>query len=373
MPKVSPARTLVILLYLFLWLIYSVIGMKKQELGWDVFGYLGAVVSLETSDPQVIHNLAYGAVREGTSPEVFSSLTDIPYRRSMFESPGLFVLQLPFYTVKPLYVGALWILSKAGIPLMAATKLVSSIVAFLVALVALLWACHIDKSWRAPLWASLVCYATGVISMSRVVTPDSLSALCLLVLFYLVLTRKSCSLAGIVAILSILARPDNLLVAPPLLAILFWRGEGRGYMFWALGTLLVGGCVSYGAGAYPFSTLFHHTFVEYLVDPSQGASHFNVASYLPALKNGAISAIFEPLVIGFGVTALLATSLAWRKEGRDGNVFAVIIVLAISAGVRFILFPVAWPRFFWGHALVASLILLSELITVCRDDGEPGR
>jgi hypothetical protein len=352
-----------VFIYLAVWLFCSTLGASKISPSWDAFGYIGSMISIETTSSEEIHRRTYDHVKSSVSDKTFSELVTSPYRKDMLERPDLFVKQLPFYIVKPFYIALLWGLNNTGLPPLSAIAFVASASTFLISIVVLLWMYKLNPSLWAFFWSTFICFTGGVVTMPQACTPDSLSALLLTLFFYLIVWQGSSQMLGIVAILSLFTRPDNVFVVFFALLYLAITRKDISLFLWGLGGVAALKFHSLTVSAYSFQTLFYHTFVSPLSNPSLEYPSLNLKIYLAILRQGIIGSFSEPLLIGLAAITVIALVVTWTK---NKGIFLLLIVFSASGLVKFFVFPAPWPRFFWAHLITTMLLSFTSFYAYKR-------
>ena len=119
MSKLAAYPTVV---YLCFFLLLSAWAALQPKHTWDVVGYIGC--SVDSSDPRDIHRLTYDAIRNVASAK--GMLADNPYHADLAANPYHFAEQLPFYSIKPIYVLLIKGLRRLGVPFPTAAATVSA-------------------------------------------------------------------------------------------------------------------------------------------------------------------------------------------------------------------------------------------------------
>src|SRR5712672_2688886 len=72
---------------------------------WDVLAYVGCAINLSESDQVKIHAQVFEQAREELPEEDFHEMTtSVPFRQDVAANPWHFAEQLPFYSIRPLYI-----------------------------------------------------------------------------------------------------------------------------------------------------------------------------------------------------------------------------------------------------------------------------
>src|SRR5688572_16062882 len=114
---------------------------KRPLYNWDMLPYENLILKLDGFNAKEAHSQTYQLTRENIPEEYFRQLTDTnhAYRSRMMKDAAAFGDELPFYIVKPLYIGFSYLFYKAGTPLPQATKVPAIISYLLIGLLLFYW------------------------------------------------------------------------------------------------------------------------------------------------------------------------------------------------------------------------------------------
>ena len=104
-----------------LYLLIAVLALwqsaSKPMHNWDMIGYVAAAKSFEESDASALHDFTYRQLRESVTHKKYTSLAsgkgDL-YRETISEDPAAFAEQLPFYRIRPVYTGLIYLSTRRG-------------------------------------------------------------------------------------------------------------------------------------------------------------------------------------------------------------------------------------------------------------------
>ncbi|MES3006696.1 MAG: hypothetical protein V4751_02885 [Pseudomonadota bacterium] len=326
---------------------------------WDVVGYVGAALSWQTSDPLAVHSQTYELLRLELPEQAFAGLLGGPYATAMATNAEQFYSQLDMYRIKPLYVGLLTVLNAIGLSLVDAGKVLSVVPAALLCVLIYAWLKrHVSANFALSITV-LLSLCSRLFDVARAILPDSLSALILVLAVCLWLERPATARwAFILLVLSILVRTNNILFVAPLLAyVAYAESRLRGWQSSSVrepAIVLVAAVICYFVVSASFNhqwwRLFHHTFIESIVDINTFAVNFSFDQYLQVL-----STRLRQIVIGnfvmvtnllpfllFAILALLAS------RGRFATLRMIVVICFLNFVCYFLMFPLveSWDRFF---------------------------
>ena len=325
---------------------------------WDMIGYIGAALHREEPDLVVVHQRTYAEVRAHVSADEFVQLTGMnprrPFREVVFRDPVAFAQQLPYYSVKPLYVSIIALVARSSGSLVKASQHVSLVCYALLLAVLFLWR---RPGTGRSLWllvvGALAYVGTSAIrDVAALATPDALS-LVLSALAFLLLLRSMPHAALATAVVAIAARPDNVTLVLPLVAYLGLWAPTRwriGIAFaagWTAVTVLVAGGIDWACGGYPWSQVFYRGVLYIPAYPARYVPTPLVQTYLQALTVGLVRMATDlpreivVLVVGLGLSMGIVGA-----GGRD-RTGAWMALMATSAMIgRILVYPCVEERYF---------------------------
>ncbi len=359
---------------------------------WDVVPYVATTLTAESDDPAAMHEVTYGLLRQSLDAAQFNSLIGGEYAVAMYASPENFAGQLSMYEIKPLYVLLLRGLAAAGANPVDGIIWLSLVPGLLICVILFHWLRLLTGPMQAVLAVILFSVGARLFDLSRVPTPDNLSALAVTAGLWCLLARRWTAGAVACLCLSIWIRTNNIIFVAPLLLLLCWNHLRRSEplqtreFYWYAGGLAFS-TLSYvwisAVFDYDWWRLFYHTLVESQIDIETFAEPFSVTLYLDVLRgaavqlfaNGAMIATVLPL---FLLLWLIAWSGTWR--GNLASIFrpsgpvslADVSLLCLPVFAAFlVLFPliVGLDRFLTPYYAAIVLYAVSRISA----DASPGR
>jgi hypothetical protein len=347
--EMSKLSRFAIVPYVCFFLLLSAYALLQPEYTWDLLGYIGA--SVDSTDARTVHDVAFDAIRPFAAKKDIQ--VDNPYRVDLAANPYHFAEQLPFYSIKPVYVALIKGEHRLGMPFPRAAVAISAVSNFLLAL--LLWYWLSPYLAGLPLAASctLIMLSPNILELSRWATPDCLATFVAALGLYLVLERKLYFWGCSFLILDIWVRTDVLVLAGVVFLALLLRGKLDFAQFAALSLLSLASyfTINHFAGNYGWPALFYNSFLGGLTTPGETLVHFSRSAYVHQVVRGA----YLWLISGsFGLYLLLGGLAVWlnRTSLYSDIVAAVLAARAVSyalypngdqryTAVLFVLIPVA--------------------------------
>ncbi|MGO4834507.1 hypothetical protein AB4144_19810, partial [Rhizobiaceae sp. 2RAB30] len=215
---------LAVLFFAAVCLLVSAYALVRPDYNWDMVAYVAAALEDRHSDPVELHAETWKRISEGASQsQLYHLQYSNPYNKHQWENPVDFQSQLSMYRVKVAYVALIEALEPLT-GLVKASMLMSIIPSLALGALCLWWLGRDDALQGAFVLAPILVLA-DYSHMTTAVVPDMLVSVVSL-LAILLFARKRDLAACIVLFVSVLIRPDNIVLAFALLltAIAFgWR------------------------------------------------------------------------------------------------------------------------------------------------------
>jgi hypothetical protein len=318
--------------YLCFFLLLSVWAIRQPHYTWDVLGYVGCAV--DSTDAKVIQRAALDAIRNATSDEDIR--VDNPYRADVAANPYHFAEQLPFYSIKPVYVAFIKVLHRTGMPFQKSAVAISAASDFLLAVLLWQWLAPYLSSWSLAAACTLIMLSPNILVLSRWATPDCLATLVAAVAFYLILERRSYFMGSAFLVLNVWVRTDALVLAGIVFAVLLMSRKLDIAEFAALSLLALGSyfTINHFAGNYGWPTLFYNSFLGGVTAPGEMIIHISRSAYVHQVVRGA----FLWLITGSFALYLLLGGLAISLNRSSMYSLMCGAVLAARA-LSYLLYP----------------------------------
>jgi hypothetical protein len=347
---------------------------------WDVVGYIAAAKSYEQSDNAALQAFTYAELRAVLPAELYEDIArernlgtgpGALYRRTVNTNPAAFGEQLPYYQIRPLYVGLIYLLYKAGVEIEFATHLISGIAVALALLVLYLTAIRRLHPAVACLLPPLA-WMFGAFDLARFSTPDGLAFLAVMLIVYCFAQRRIAWLC-IALPIALCARTDLILFTGPLLLALF--ATEREHRSWialsAAASLLayVGILTHYHHPGW--ATLVYFNVIERWIYPLSNPPTLTMQQYFTALAHGTIALFADKIFLAY--LAMLVLAAFWlRKRALTSAPVILLAAAAVHIVGRFLALPFMWDRFFPAPYTISALAVF-WLIRDARADAIQSR
>ena len=346
---------------------------------WDIIAYVGIVYSITEDSIEEAHARTYAEIKKSVSPRRYQFLigenaVSSEYIKIVARDPQSFAQQLPFYSVKPLYPAMLYLLSKLNIDIVPASILISQISYLLIGGLLMYWLTKYYPIVPACLLTIGLVSIPFVLLLATYSGPDGLSVLLVLLGLFLFTETKYLKSAIAVLLISITARPDNIILIALLAFYSFTFHQNTRKA--AVGTLLISIGIYLGltgmSGNTGWETLFYHTYIQYLSYPLTDPVSVSFGDYLNILaeksKPIAIANTSYSFIL-FLLLNVVALQLRFKDRLTDDRHFQAILVVLIYSCVHWFLFPNQKER------LLAACFLFTivSLLIGVRDKVSPIR
>ena len=331
--------------------------------------YMGLVLQKDFKNINTIHIQTFEELKRNVPQKDFSMLTDTsnPYRKKMFENAGEFYAQLPYYSIKPLYVDLVRLFFRMGISLPRATVLPSVLSYFLLGCLLLLWVSAYLRLPYAVIGCLLFMLTPPMFTAGALSSPDAMSAVFLLAAFYFVLVRPLVLPAFLFLLLAVWTRLDNVITAG--LMVVLWNMNGgrpdRNRIIVSIAMLIViaisyftiNSFASELGGKIELYNRFYR-FPNMIPDYQSG---FSFSTYLGVLYSRGISGIYNSNIIVCFLFVFLVLARSGRINIRrpDRNQWFVLAFIFIFA-IRYLMYPEISDRFYLAFYLAIYAIFLEK-------------
>jgi hypothetical protein len=328
----SKLSRLAIIPYACFFLLLSAYAVLQPEYTWDLLGYIGS--SVDSTDARMIHDVAFDAIRPFAAKKDIQ--VDNPYRVDIAANPYHFAEQLPFYSIKPLYVALIKGEHRLGMPFPKAAVAISALSNLLLALLLWRWLSAYLGGLPLATACTLIMLSPNILELSRWATPDCLATLVAALALYLILERRLYFWGCSFLVLDVWVRTDVLVLAGIVLLVLLLRSKLDFAQFASLSLLSLGSyfAINHFAGNYGWPALFYNSFQGGLTTPGETFIHFSRSAYLHQVVRGA----YLWLISGsFALYLLLGGLAIWLERS---SLYADMIAAVLAARVvSYVLYP----------------------------------
>jgi hypothetical protein len=358
----SKLSRLAIIPYVCFFLLLSAYAVLQPEYTWDLLGYIGS--SVDSTDARTIHDVAFDAIRPFAAKKDIQ--VDNPYRVDVAANPYHFAEQLPFYSIKPIYVALIKGEHRLGIPFPRAAVAISALSNLLLALLLWRWLSAYLGGLPLATACTLIMLSPNILELSRWATPDCLATLVAALALYLILEPRLYFWGCSFLVLAVWVRTDVLVVAGIVFMVLLLRGKLDFAEFASLSLLSLGSyfTINHFAGNYGWPALFYNSFQGGLTTPGETLIHFSRSAYLHQVVRGA----YLWLISGsFALYLLLGGLAIWlERSSLYANMIAAVLAARV---VSYVLYPNGDQR----YTAVLFVVIPVALVIAIRQSTLKGK
>jgi hypothetical protein len=359
-------RLLAPLLFFFVAACALYLSIYEPFLNPDMVYYIAAAKSFEERDLESLHSFTYNELRNSVPDAVYQDLTQAGGRHVRSTDPYAFKEIMPFYQIRPVYTGLIYLFYKTGINIVFATHVISGIA--VVVAVAFLYLMSVSFLVKPLIYAvPPLALIFNVLDLAKYSTPDALAFLAVILSAYLYL-KKRIALLLILLPIMLGIRTDLILFTIPLLLFFVFERSTR----WKAALLIfISVAIYHSIGAYwenpGWSTIFYITLVLVpgVASPISMIPTLTASVYFYALFRGTSRLVFNESFILYILVAASSlyviknhaktTSVVIAFKSSSAVLAVVCLVFVVS---HFLAFPVAWDRFFSAPYLLGAFSLL---------------
>jgi hypothetical protein len=342
-------------IYLWFFLATALHAYYHPLLNWDMIAYMGVAESFTTSDPDKLHDATMADMKEVDDAGTFYHHHD---KDPLINTAESFRQQLPFFSIKPLYTGAVWLLHALGIAMSKATWMLS-ILGFL-GVGAICY--YVFPSGSDPgLWWLVVCFFCGcghypLAAVAHLSTPDTLCLAFSIAAYCLWMYQRSFFDFAGCFLMAQLSRPDTLMLSAMLTLFFtfiapapyrFTLRHGLGFIFIAILSYVV---ITAVTGTYGWKALFYYYFITRSARPADVVPDFSVQQYVHIVYDGILhitaNACLQLLCLG-----TVIASCCYHSENR--HMLGVLWATWLAFALRFVVFPAGQEdRYYYPYYLI---------------------
>ena len=332
----------------FLMLLLCSFPLVRPAYNWDTLGYLGNVYLLEGLSTTKAHARVYAdAAAIGDAEARGRLINDEKSGAAIRARDAISFLQyLPFYSIRPAYIGFTYLLYRLGAPAIVSLMLVSAISYSCAALIVIVWLRRYFEPSKALLFSLLILFS--LVDIAKEATPDMMSCALLLFASYQAVENRSFLASVILIAASVLVRTDNLILLLTLALFLWYRQE---ISFVVCASACLSGAfavtlINHFGGTYSWALLFQQSFYGPFAYPAQVVPHVSSKMYIHTALVSAWT-----LARGYPYLPILF-AIAIAKQGRMREFFCVVLIASL---LHFLLFPNADLRYYVLAVVVGSV------------------
>jgi len=323
-------------------------GVLRPSHNWDIIGYVAAAYHADGYRGHDLSARVFRTIESDVDPKLFSELTHGPYRETVFQDPVSLEQQIPFYSIRVVYISVMRVAGRIGLDYAKASYWISAFSA--AAGVVLLWRIILSfgvSGFFLPLLVAPFLLA----DLPVFSTPDAL--MCAYALGCVLHGLKGGRFMWILLGLIPLFRTDYIVLSLFISVYLYFTGQRFQALLGFLLSAVCYGLVTYVFQAYGWLTLFNFSFLNRDPYPATMRIAEHPGLYLAPYKAMLSRLVLQPEVAIY-VAAVLFLVMKLRRAGEPRFFYALVLPILFVV-VHLALFPMYQSRFF---AFAISLIEL---------------
>ena len=341
--------------YFLMLIVISLACIAMPKCNFD--GVFYSALASGSNDPLVLQ----GAGAEFLSHQSDrSELNASPYENDMMINADHFKQQLPFYSVKPLYVLLLRVLHICGAGWRSGA-IISAICYFLLGVVVHRWLGAHYANLSVSLYAASLMLSPTLLQIVRWTSPDLVSILISVTAIWCILELRKPLSAAVLLLAGIWVRPETVVFCSfVFLAILLSRMMAASWVC-CLETMAATSYVLISHCAYPVRVLFYVSIVNRSFTPSQ--VHFALT---PQVRLHYLTKSVQELVLMnpfLSVPVLLVAVIFITRKKRN----PISVMIATASLVSFAIAYAVLPHF-EARYYISLLVFIPVLIFLCCGD-----
>ena len=358
---------------IFASLLFFAFSISSPDQNWDILGYSASAISLENNDPAFIHNYIYGELQNyGTESERKKLMAGSDYAATMHNDANAFFQQIPYYKIRIIFVGLIYLFVTFGINIFTAGHIIAAAAASLGLIV---YFYGFKDYIKSNFWIMIPFFYVllGIFNAAQYVTADTLAFLWI-GLISVAFIRKHWTVYPLIA-LSVLMRTDLAVLVAIMLSYIFffWPNSRLKASITAVLAGILYLSVNDFVGNYGWSTVFYYVFISNMTatHPEQ-FSQFGISFQLYAYHVVSnliwifyesefwlfIVFIFTQYLMFFHLTNSCSSYIEKIGKYLKDPIISLTLISATYVAIHYLLFPAMWTRFFLGQYMIGALGLL---------------
>ena len=336
----------------------------KDYINYDAIPYVASASLVQTPNTDIAFEYSWRLLKETVDNNIYQDLCCASdYRKSMSSDKSAFVSHLPSYQTKSGYIYLIRVVSNLfHINEYDAIKVISQISSILIVFVMAIS----FFNERLPIYLSIfpVLLLMEILQLSRLMTPDALIGLVMLISAYL-LSKNKFLIACTVLIFSILLRQTNIIFVGIFSFAKLFKKQYISFFLLSFFSFCLYVLNSLNFSSIGYWKTFHsslikmpNTFIDY--NPE-----FSFEIYLGLLIDKFLWILTDPylskLVILLGMNVAIGFFFFQSKFNEISRFGQLSLVFSIGAIIAFVLIPFPDFRIYAGPIIASSYLILKAL------------
>ena len=322
-------------------------GIMAPKHNWDMVAYVAASYAADGHAGQDLHDRTYADIRDRVDAASYRRLTTGPYPGAVARDPVALEQQLPFYTIRVVYISAVRAVGRLSGSYTVAAHLVTAAFGFLSVLAMGVILMRVGVS---TLVLPFLMLPIDIAFLARIATPDTMACCASLSLIASLFRPRWWSYALIVLLPAI--RTDYVIFSSLAALFLFVRHDRTKAVVALVAAIAVYLALGQYSSNYGYLTLLNFT----LFGQQPYPAHLPISTDWRAYAGAIGTDVNYMISDGIFLLYVIGIMILWQARARlaDPQVTLLLLLPIAFATVHFALFPSYDKRF-----LVSSFFLVT--------------
>ena len=336
----------------------------REYINYDSIPYVASAFLIKNSDKDQAFEYSWGLLEETADQNIYQDLCCAnDYRKSMSSDKSAFASHLPSYQTKSGYVYMIRLISDLiNINEYSSIKLISQMSSLLIVILLAISFFREHLSIYLSIFPILI--MLEILQLSRLMTPDALIGLVMLISAYL-LFKDKLLLTYSILISSILLRQTNILFVGIFAFIKLYKKQYLRFFLLSISAMSL-----YGINSFYFSSLgYWKTFHSSLIYMPNSFINYNPEFSIEIYWRLLIDKFFwiisdaylSKLIVMLGVNISMGVFFFQSKVDKIGHLGKLSLIFSVGALAAFVLIPFPDFRIYAGPIIASSFLILKAL------------
>jgi len=350
-------RIVIILTALFVF----IVGVISPDYNWDIIGYVASSYYKDGLRGKELSEKTYNDIKTEVGKEMFISLTAgyKGYREGVYTNSNSLEQQIPFYSIKMVYVEFMRMMKVFGISYPKATYIIS---AFFSSFSVIILGLILFRKNLSMVTLPVIVLTTGFLEMAQLSTPDALACFFSFAAIYFSLNSKR--IIFLISAILPLIRTDLTILSTLLMLHWYLKSENKYSLISLIFSFMAYFIVNSLNGNYGWLTLFNFSFFGYSPFPADMVISNRIKDYIWPYVDTLLSLPNIPQFLIYFVSIYILLPKVINKEIPE-NAYEFFIIPFLYVVIHLALFPIYENRFF----VFSSSIMFVGMLTQFKDHG----
>ena len=336
----------------------------REYVNYDAVPYVASSYLLDNPSTDMAFEYAWKLLKETADEAVYQDLCCLSeYRKSMSSDQTAFASHLPSYQTKSGYILIIRLLSNfLQIDEYAALKVISQISSLLIVCLMAIIFYKDDLAIYLSIFPVLI--LLEILQLSRLMTPDALIGLFMLVAAYLISKNKLLATYSVL-MFSVLLRQTNIIFIGIFSLLMLHQKKYLSFFILSFFALWLYQINSLNFSSIGYWKTFHSSLISMPVTFIDYEPEFSVKVYMELLKDKFFwilsDAYLSKLIIMLGVNISLGVFFFQSKINEISSFGQLSLVFSVGTLIAFILIPFPDFRIYAGPIIASTYLILKAI------------